>query len=367
MRAKVFSSKRIAMYLIAMGLLLAVNSVNLHAQNFGDSFVYVLSNKNPGNSILQFLRGSNGALTFIREVPTGGSGSGPNGADPLGSQDSLVLSGDGSFLLAANAGSNEVSVLGPRNGQLVRLSKTGSGGTFPNSIALSLDLVYVLNSKGASPNVTGFRLDVNGVLHKIVTVALPAGDAGANDVQFAPDGSELLVAVSGTNQILVFPIGSGGVAGSPVAQTSAAASPFAIRFGHNEVALIANASGAASSYQLTGADMLTAISGDVSDTQKAACWISVTRDGKFAVVSNTGSGTLSSFAVDANGDLSLFEAVAANPGGAPIDSALSRDGKFLYLEESAQGKLLIFRLSGGDLSQIGTITLKEGIQGIAAQ
>ena len=366
MHAKVFSPQRIAMYLMATGLVLAVTSVGLHAQDFGDSSVYVMSNNRP-NSIIQFLRGNNGSLTFVREVPTGGNGSGPNGADPLGSQDSLVLSGDGSFLLAVNAGSNEVSVLGPRNGQLVWLSKTASRGTFPNSIALSRDLVYVLNSKGATPNIAGFRLDVNGVLHWIATVELPAGDAGANDIQFTPDGSELLVAVSGTNQILVFPVGSNGVAGTPVAETSAAASPFGIRFGHNEVALIADASGAASSYQLMGADMVSPISGDVSDTQSTTCWISVARDGKFALVSNTGSGTLSSFAVGANGDLTLLDAIAANPGGAPIDSVLSRDGKFLYVVESAQGKVLIFRVSGGDLSQIGAVRLKEGIQGIAAQ
>lgn len=367
MRAKVFSSNRIAIYVLIMGLILAVNSVDLDGQNLGNSFVYVMRNSNPSNSIIQFRRGSSGSLTFVREVPTGGSGSGPNGADPLGSQDSLALSGDGSFLLAVNAGSNELSVLGPRNGQLVWLSKTTSRGVFPNSIALSRDLVYVLNSKGANPNITGFRLDVNGVLHWIATVDLPAGDAGANDIQFAPDGSELLVAVSGTNQILVFPVGSDGVTGDPVAQTSAAASPFGIRFGHNEVALIADASGAASAYQLTGADMLSPTSGDVSDTQETTCWISVARDGKFALVSNTGSGTLSSFAVGANGDLTLFRAVSANPGGAPIDSALSRDGKFLYVDESAQGKVLIFRVSGGELTQIGTVTLREGIQGIAAQ
>jgi 6-phosphogluconolactonase (cycloisomerase 2 family) len=225
----------------------------------------------------------------------------------------------------------------------------------------------VLNSKGSSPNVTGFRLDVNGVLHWIATVNLPQGEAGANDIRFAPDGSELLVTVSGTNHILVFPVANSGVAGTPVTQVSAGSSPFGIRFGHNEVALISEAAGSLSSYQLTGADMLSTISGAVSDTQKATCWISVPRDGRFALVSNTGSGTLSSFAVDANGDVMLQQAVAANPGGAPIDSSLSRDAKFLYVDDSTQGKVLIFRVSDGNVTQIGTTTLKPGLQGIAAE
>jgi hypothetical protein len=58
----------------------------------------------------------------------------------------------------------------------------------------------------------------------------------------------------------------------------------------------------------------------------------------------------------------LLNAVAANPGGAPIDSALSREGKFLYIDESAQGKVLIFRVSGGSLTQLGSVSLQEGIQ-----
>ena len=359
-------AKKAAISLVAVALFVALEPSQARADSHGDKFVYVMSNKNPQNTVIQYLRMANGSLVQLREVPTGGSGTGPNGADPLGSQDSLILSGDGHFLLAANAGSNEVSVLGVDQERLVWLSKTRSGGDFPNSIAISGDLVYVLNSKGGTPNVTGFRLDVNGVLHWIATVALSTGTA-ANDIRFAPDGSELLVAVAATNQILVFPVAANGVAGTPAAQSSTGASPFGIRFGHNETALISEAAGSMSSYQLTGADSLNVISGAVSDTQAATCWISVPRDGKFALVSNTGSGTLSSFAIDVNGNVTLFNAIAANPGGAPIDSALSDDGRFLYIDDSTQGKVLIFGVNGGNLKSIGTASSNVGIQGIAAQ
>jgi 6-phosphogluconolactonase (cycloisomerase 2 family) len=366
MRAKVFSPSRIVTSIFALEVFLTMLPMGAAAQ-MGDNFVYVMTNKKPHNSIVTFRRANDGALTFAHETLTGGSGTGPNGADPLGSQDSLVLSGDGLVLLAVNAGSNEISVLSRRGGALTWLSKTSSGGTFPNSITLSGDLVYVLNSKGERPNITGFRLNVNGLLRWIATVDLPPGSAGANDIRFAPDGSELLVTVSATNQILVFPIASDGTAGSPFAQASAGNSPFGIRFGHNSDAIISEAAGSVSSYQFTGADMLTVISGAVSDTQKATCWISVPRDGKSALVSNTGSGTLSSYSIDPNGNLALLDAVAANPGGAPIDSAFSRDGKFLYVDDSAHGKMLIFSVGDGSLTQLGSISLDEGIQGIAAE
>jgi 6-phosphogluconolactonase len=341
----------------------------LHSQtddDNNDNFVYVMSNKSPGNSVIQFSRGSNGSLSWVSEVLTGGNGSGPNGADPLGSQDSLVLSGDGLVLLAVNAGSNEVSVLGQRGGDLVWLSKTTSGGIFPNSVAISGDLVYVLNSKGVTPNITGFRLDLNGALRWIDTRDLPSGAAGPNDIRFTPDGTDLLVTVSGTNQILVFPVGSDGLLGSPVANASGGNSPFGIRFGHNSHPLISEAAGSVSSYKLVGAE-LNIISKAVPDTQNATCWISMPRDGRFALVSNTASGTLSSFAVGPRGDVTLLQAVAASPGGAPIDSALSRDGKFLYVDDSTQGQVRVFRVHKGTLNQVISVPIMGGIQGIAAR
>jgi len=305
----------------------------------------------------------------LREVPTGGSGSGPTQVDPLGSQDSLVLSGDGSLLLAVNAGSNEVSVLGLKGTTLTWLSKTNSGGDFPNSVAVDKDLVYVLNAQG-TPHISGFRLN-GGRLTAIPNsnVNVPGGTAGgANDIRFSPDGSQLLLTESATNQIDIFPIGDDGVAGSPVGQASAGGSPFGIRFGHEGVAVVSEAAGSASSYQL-GDLTLTVISGAVVNTQKASCWISLTRTGRYAYLSNTGSGTLSSYAVAADGQLTLAKAIAASAAGsAPIDSALSRDSRFLYVDDSAQGRVLLFRVDGASLIPIGTVpSLPKSIQGITAQ
>jgi len=122
---------------------------------------------------------------------------------------------------------------------------TYSGGVFPNSVALSGDFVYVLNKNGTTPNITGFRMDTIGTLHWIATVPLPPGSAGANDIRFSSDSTRLLLTESGTNEILVFPVGGDGVAGDPVVQTSAGGSPFGIRFGHDGVVVISKAAGSA--------------------------------------------------------------------------------------------------------------------------
>ena len=366
MSRKPLSLGRMAASLFTLGIFLTLPSLRLHAENSGgDNFVYVMSNINPNNSVIQFRRASNGSLSLLRDVPTGGSGTGANGADPLGSQDSLVLGGDGRLLFAANSGSNEISVLGVVDGRLTWLSKSTSGGTFPNSIAVSGDLVYVLNSQG-DPNITGFRLDTHGSLHWIATVPLPAGSTGANDIRFTPTGSRILVTVSGTNQILLFDVADNGVARNPVPQGSAGGSPFGIRFGHDGVVIVSEAAGSASSYRLDD-DALNVISGAVTNTQNASCWLAVNKSAREAYVSNTGSGTISTYHIGAKGDLTLLKAVGANPGGAPIDSALSRDGRFLYVDESAQGRVVIFRVDGEGLVPAGVVPLSIGIQGIAAQ
>ena len=368
MHLKALSRRWFVALLASSGLFISLHSFTAAAEDTGSAgFVYVMTNKSAGNSVIQYRRSGNGSLTWLNEVATGGNGTGANGADPLGSQNSLVLGREGKILLAANAGSNEVSVLEVSNGKLIWLSKLASGGTFPNSVALFDDLVYVLNAQG-TPNIAGFRLDANGTLHAIpnATVNLPSGSTGANDIRFTPDGGNLLVTVSGTNQILLFDVGDDGIAGAPVAQPSAGASPFGIAFGHDGVVIVSEAAGSASSYRLSD-DTLDAISGAVADTQMASCWISVTKSARLAYVSNTGSGTISSFQISGKGELSLLNAVAANPGGAPIDSSLSRDSRFLYVVESAQGKTLIFRNVDSRLSPIGTVSVPVGSQGIAAE
>jgi len=371
MLQKRFFPRNIPVLFLALASLTLLCSPKLNADNpHGDNFVYVMTNKTPRNSVIQYLRGLNGALTWVREVPTGGSGTGPTAVDPLGSQDSLVLSGDGHLLLAVNAGSNELSVLEVKNGRLRWRDKIHSGGVFPNSAALYGDLVYVLNAKGSTPHINGFRLDPDGFLQPIPgsRVDLPAGSTGANDIRFSDDGTKLLITVSGTNQILLFQIGDNGIAGTPMPQVSAGGSPFGIKFGRNGIVLVSEAAGSVSSYNFDASDMLEVISGAVPNTQKASCWISLNRSATFAYVSNTGSGTISSYQIDGSGRLTLLKAVAANTGGAPIDSSLSRDSRFIYVVDSAQGQVAILRVDGENLIPIGNVSsLPTSIQGIAAQ
>ena len=99
--------------------------------------LFIETDSPSGNSILSYLRGSDGTISLAGTYPTGGLGAaGANSsAAPLGSQDGLVLVNSGQELIATNAGSDTVSLFDVSGTQLKLVQKIASGGQFPNSIS----------------------------------------------------------------------------------------------------------------------------------------------------------------------------------------------------------------------------------------
>jgi 6-phosphogluconolactonase (cycloisomerase 2 family) len=352
----------------------AMTTVVVAAQSSPIGFVYVMTNNPVGNAVVQYRRAGNGSLTKVSQTPTGGLGGTGNGVgalDPLGSQDSLLLNGTGTMMLAVNAGSNQLSALAASSTGVRLLNTVSSNGSFPNSVALDGNLVYVLNAHG-TPKISGFRLGSAG-LTPIANSSfdLPGGTTAApHDIRFSPGGSRLLVTEGGTNHIDVFQLNSNGMVASVNSEPSAGSGPFGMRFGRGGVLANAEANtNSVSSYDLTPSDTLTVTSPAVPNGQQASCWISLTGDGKFAFVSNTASGNLSSYAISGNGTINLEQAIVASAnGGNPIDSALSSDSAFLYVDDTSLGRVLIYRVNGSSLKLIGTVDgLPTTLQGIAAQ
>lgn len=364
-----------------VAILLCAVAGYANAQQAGSGIpgaVYVMTNQTSGNSIAVFNRAPNGTLKMVGTFATGGTGFG-TGGDPLGSQGSLGLSSDGHFLFAANAGSNDISVMraGPAGVSLV--DKVPSGGTEPVSIALYKDLVYVLNA-GGTPNITGFALGPDGMLTMIPGSSRPlAGGTSAAPagISFTPEGSFLAVTEKGTNTIDIYAVFENGRTSGPISNPSNGTTPFGFTFGHGDALIVSEAfggapnEGAASSYQVTNSGDLATISGSVADTQTAPCWVVATNNGRLAFLSNTGSGTISSYRVGRGGSLTLLNAAAGSTGAAssPIDMALSANSQFLYALSAAQGTVSAFQVEmDGSLTPLtGAAGLPLGSQGIAAR
>ena len=315
------------------------------------------------NAVQAYAQASDGTLTPAAAYPTGGSGTGAAG---LGSEGALAL--DRGWLLAVNAGSNDVSAFRVRGTHLVLVNRVPSGGTTPNSVTLDHGIAYVLNS-GGSGNISGFRLTRNGLVPLSgATQPLSSATAGAVQVSFTPAGDQLVVSEKGANTIDTYPVDRWGRAGPGTAHASAGAAPFGFAFGRHDSLLVTEAGASAlSSYQL---DPFATITASLLNGQGAACWAASTRSGRLVYTANAATDSISAYSVAWDGSLALV-----TPGGAtaqlaagthPLDEAISRD-RTLYVNGGNTGTINAFRINGnGSLTSLGSVSgLPAGFGGLA--
>ena len=350
---------------------------NLHA-----GAVYVMTNQ-VENAVAVFRRSPTGMLTSAGEFPTGGAGDPvPQGTDPatdpLASQGALIL-GNNQFLFAVNAGSNQISVLRVGRNELTMVDLVDSGGIRPISLALHEDLLYVLN-EGGTPNITGFTVNDDGTLTPLPDSTQPLiGGTSADpaEVSFNADGTLLVVTEKAGNRINTYMIDENGLPSAPIDNPSNGMTPFGFAFNDSGTLVVSEAFGGApnqsavSSYSAPESGILSVVSGSIPNSQTASCWVVTTNNGKSALVSNTGSGTISSYGIGEDGTLTLANAVAGDTGAgsAPIDMAVNNSSRFLYVIVAGTQSVASFRVErDGSLTLIDTDGgLPLGAQGIAAK
>lgn len=341
--------------------------LSLGAERFTAGAVYTSTNAAGGNAVLAFLRGSDGRLRPPLTFPTGGAGT---GALDLGSQGAVTLSDNGRWLLVVNAGSDELSVFHVRPDGLELTDRVFTGGAMPVSVTIHHDLVYVLNAAAPS-GVVGFRLTPHGRLLHLLGSARPlsAPATGPAQVEFTPGGQVLVVTEKATNLITTFSVQRSGLLGAGQPQPSNGQTPFGFAFDRQGRLVVSEAFGGApgasavSSYALSRAGTLTTISASVPSGEAAVCWVVITPNGRLALTTNTASGTASAYAIGNQGQLSLLHAVAANTGAgsSPLDLALSRNGRFVYILAPGNGTLRPYQVE-----EDGTLTGLGPVDGIPA-
>jgi 6-phosphogluconolactonase (cycloisomerase 2 family) len=335
--------------------------------------VYVQANDATGNQVIAFSRAEDGALAPLGRYPTGGRGT---GSPHLASAGSVVLSEDSRWLLVVNAGSDELSLFAVQPDGLRLAGRAGSGGSKPTSVAVSGSLVYVLNN--GTPGISGFRL-ADGTLTTLPDSARPLSSAGADPAQvsFTPGGGALIVTERGTDTISSYLIDERGYAQGPATIRSSGQTPYGFGLTADGSLIVSEAFGgaagaaAASSYAVSGAGELTMISGSVGDTRSEVCWVALSKDDRFAYVTNFGDGTVSSYEITAGRSLRLADPVAASarPGEKGIrDEAISGDGRYLYAIHPDAQKLFGWAVGqGGQLTQLGEFGGVPGtVAGLAA-
>jgi 6-phosphogluconolactonase len=346
--------------------------MNKHNGNAAPA-VYVQTNDATQNEVLAFGRRDDGGLAPLGRFATGGRGS---GRPHLPSQSSIVLDEDGRRLLVVNAGSDEVSMFTLQGGGIRLSDRVASGGATPTSVAVSGDLVYVLNN--GAPNVTGFMITGERLVAlEDSTRPLSADDADPAQVAFSPDGRTLVVTERGTDSISSYAIDERGYAHGPTTIASSGKTPYGFDFTADGTMIVTEAFGgaageaAAAAYALSGSGELAPVSGSVRDTRSEVCWAAITNDGRFAYVTNFGDGTISSYAIADDGSIELRDAVAGSTGLGEKgirDESITRDGRFLYAIDADARKVFGWTIGeDGALASIGAFEgVPETVAGMAA-
>jgi len=368
---------------LAVGVLATGAVLPTAAAAQDDSFavqhaVFVMTNDADSNEILAYERLPNGTLLRAHRYQTGGRGSGGT-VDPLGSQGSLTLSDDGSYLFAANAGSGTVSAFRIFAGRLFLNDQEPSGGSEPNSIAQHGKLLYVLNTAGSS-SVVGFRVH-EGKLTRIPDSQrfLSANFVNSGSVAFSKDGRYLVVTERATNNIDVFSVEPDGRLAPITVNPAVGAGTFSAIFAPNGALLVSETGTSApnsstiSSYSIASGGKLLPISTQVPTLGAANCWSVVTPDGRFVYASNAGTSSISGFVIGAQGNLTPISGtvVAVNPAKSTnLDITVSSDGAYLYSLNAGSGAIGIFKIEhDGHLTNFGALNglpASAGLNGIAA-
>jgi 6-phosphogluconolactonase (cycloisomerase 2 family) len=342
--------------------------------------VFVQLNSAAGNRIAAYTRAGNGRLAPAGTYATGGLGgvTVDSPLDSLASQGSLALDSDQHALVAVNAGSDSVTSFRVRGTRLARRSVLPSGGQFPVSIAVHGSLAYVLNA-GGTGSISGYRLD-DGRLTSLTRSTRGLGLANTNpplfitapaQVGFSADGHFLIVTTKLNNKLLTFAVGRDGrPAATPTVTVSHGPVPFSFVVDQRGTVQVTEAgTGAISSYAISSTGALRLLGTSAGDGGVALCWN--IRIGRTIFGTNSGSGTLSAWRIR-DRTTALTAALATTTGVGPIDLAASRDGRYLYVQESIAGTLGVYSVSdGGRLHRLQTVTglpafAAGGMEGIAA-
>ena len=353
----------------------ASNDSDNDADN-SEGVVFTLSNQAGGNAVLAFSRHADGSLTADGSYATGGNGSGAG----LGSQNAVVYSPDAKLLFAVNAGSNTVTAFRVHDDKLTLASTIASGGTHPISVTASHGLLYVLND-GGSGNIAGLRYASDGTLSTITgsSRSLSAAGSGPAEVQFTQKGDRVIVSEKNTNTLATFSIADDGRASAGLFIPSAGVTPFGFVMRDDDIIIAEAAGGAAnassaSSYEVGRTGAPSVITASAATTETSACWVAVTGNGRYAYTANTGSGTISGFAVSKAGALTLLDAsgetAVFGAGTAPADLAVSHNSQFLYSRNGGARSIGVARIHGdGSLTVLGggISGLPAGTVGLAAR
>jgi 6-phosphogluconolactonase (cycloisomerase 2 family) len=294
----------------------------------------------------------------------------------------------GNFLFASNCGSNDVSVF-TVNGKtgaltLVAGSPFATGGTAcnPETCGIALSATpggkFLMAANFGSNNVTLFSIASRGALAPIVGSPFAALSA-PDGIKVSPNGKFLAVAEPLANQVEMFSIAANGALTSLGAFAGEALEVPGSHVGGVDIdcasrllygGLGTDGGTAVGGYRITRTGALTALPGAPFlpgvGVNSNVVLLGYGPGRKTLFVSNQDSATITVFSVAPNGNLSLLHGspfpMNSRPYG-PSGMATSRDGRLLYVANSSNN-VSVFRVNEwGALTEVAGSPFPTGQSG----
>jgi 6-phosphogluconolactonase (cycloisomerase 2 family) len=115
--------------------------------------------------------------------------------------------------------------------------------------------------------------------------------------------------------------------------------------------------GTVSAFRVGPLGTLTSIGASpFADHQTAPCWVEISHDGRFLFTVNTGTPSISRYAIRRGGSLALLGSTPfKDPNGlAPFDARLSPAGDTLWVVGDGRKVVSGFAVDGGALTELGS-------------
>jgi len=335
--------------------------------------LYSLTHGHP-NQLTILSGASNGQVTFVKQIDTGGNGLAPGGPG-LGSQHSIIVQGN--YIFSVNPDSNTVSmfVINPSDPTNVTLLNTApSGGDYPLSVGASTqqNLVAMVNS-GANNSIQLFSYNSSGITalpdtYRSLNLSLttpPAFHKGPAQVSFTPDGSGVVVSNKGANPpVFLFTLSNQELSTTSATSAISGTVPFSFAFDTDGTIFLVDASPTGGT---GGVQLLTVTTTPASAAvsfvlpqyfplpDNAACWVERSQPGLFWVVNagtaNVTSVTRSGTTLTVNGD------TPTNIPAGATDITIGTVGQSQFAFVQGNGTVSVLSLSGTSATVVQTTSL----------
>jgi 6-phosphogluconolactonase (cycloisomerase 2 family) len=158
-----------------------------------------------------------------------------------------------------------------------------------------------------------------------------------------------------------YTVSTSGVASAPTVIPSNGGGPYGFTTAQGYLILTEAGTGSLSSYAVSNTGSLRTLSGAIPDfgnagsaTGPAPCWVTVSRDGQFAYVSNAHVGTISVYGISGTGILRLDSSISAHTLVPTLDLAVSGSNQYLYALNG--GQITSFQTyQDGSIAQVSAV------------